>query len=268
VKVAKSNFNSVGSRMVADSQSYLASHGDDESFGLRMFTWLKDIEDETEQRDTLNIINARYPGDRAKINFAVLAIRLMPNKKRRPFSKVFDRIDKIRDKSIKFSIAPFSRGWYPGYLMSSLAEGQNLEFGYLQYDRFEWFSVAYHLPPFDFDRDYGKIERIRFSGGASFANNIVFALGYGSNEEKELGRSYFAKNAVRIIKIALHKFDTREVEKAVESFLPFEKRVADFMCSLQFNDTERYMGEPANFGVRFTIWAQPKSLLSRLLGRS
>jgi hypothetical protein len=39
MKVVKSNFNSVGSRIVADSQSYLASHGDDESFSIRMFAW-------------------------------------------------------------------------------------------------------------------------------------------------------------------------------------------------------------------------------------
>jgi hypothetical protein len=267
MKVVKSNFNSVGSRMVADSQSYLASHGEDESFSIRMFAWLKDIEDETERRHTLNMINARYSGDRAKINFAVLAIRLMPNKKRRPFSKVLDAVDRISEKSVKFTIAPFSKGWYPGYLISALAEGQNLEFGYLQYDKLEWFSVAYHLPPFDFEKDYGKIERIRFSGGSSFANNIVLTLGYGSTEAKELGRPYFTDNAIRLIKIALHKFDTNEVEKAVETFLPFEKRVAGFMCCLEFNDTPQYMGDPANFGVRFTIWAQPQSLLSRLFGR-
>ncbi len=250
--------------MLADAQSYLASRGDDENFNDRMFTCLKDIEDETERRDTLNIINARYSGDRAKINFAVLAIRLMPNQKRRPFSKVLERVDKIRNKSTKFTIAPFSRGWYPGYLMFALAEGQNLELGYIQYDTFEWFSVAYHLPPFDFERDYGKIERLRFSGRASFVNNIAFALGYGSTEAKESGRGYFADNAIRIIKIALHKFDTSEVERAVEIYLPFEKRVAGFMCRLEFNDTPQYMGEPANFGVRLTIWANPRNLLSQL----
>ncbi len=268
MKKRKSNFRTVGSRILADSQSYLASRGDDEHFNHFMFTSLKDISEESERRQTLKMIIARYSSDRAKINSAVLALRLMNGKTKRSLSRTLDRIDRNRIKNKKFTIAPFSRGWYPSYLMSALAEGQSLEFSYLQYDTFEWFSAAYHLPPFDFEKDYGKIERVRFSGGASFANNIVLALGYGSPGEKELGRPHFAKDAIRIIKIALHNFDTTEVEKAVQEFSPFEKRVAGFMCCLEFEDVQQYMGNPASFGVRFTIWSEPKSLLSRILGRS